>query len=234
VNLQRARLGGVALKRNQTYPGHTVSWRFADPEGAVQVALLLPKPRQDRFTVIGYNTSGKVQRAQMTGWNVAAGQWRMRSGIDRDGDGKIDGKAATREFAFEKSGAVDVEFPAGKTVVMEFELVAPAALPVEQRPDLGIGRGDVQVSAEAIEVTVHSLGHADAPAGFVVLEDARGLELARAAFPALEAPRDLEPRTANVRLAVPGSGSIKGARLRVVTEGKAAEVTQRNNLLEVR
>ncbi len=234
VNLQRARLGGVALKRNQTYPGHTVSWRFADPEGAVQVALLLPKPRQDRFTVIAYNTGGKLQRAQMTGWNVAAGQWRVRSGLDRDGDGRIDGKPATREFAFEKSGAVDVEFPAGKTVVMEFELIAPAAVPVEQRPDLGIGRGDVRVSAEAIEVTVHSLGHADAPAGFVVLEDARGREVARAAFPALEAPRDLEPRTANVRLALPGSGSVKGARLRVVTGGKVDEVTQRNNMLEVR
>jgi len=231
VNLQRARLGGVALKRNQTYPGHTVSWRFADPEGAVQVALLLPKPRQDRFTVIGYNTGGKLQRAQMTGWNVAAGQWRMRSGVDRDGDGKIDGKAATREFAFEKSGEVDVEFPAGKTVVMEFELVTPAAVPVEQRPDLGIGRGDVRVSADAIEVIVHSLGHADAPAGFVVLEDARGQEVARAAFPALEAPRDLEPRTANVQLALPAVGDGKGSRLRIVTDGEVDEVTQRNNAM---
>ncbi len=108
----------------------------------------------------------------MTDWNVAAGQWRMHSGVDRDGDGRIDGKATTRAFAFEKRGAVEVEFPAGKTVVMELELVAPAAVPVEQRPDLGIGRGDVRVSADAIEVTVHRLGHADTPAGFLVLEDA--------------------------------------------------------------
>src|SRR3546814_6917530 len=33
--LQRERLGGIALKRNQTYPGNAVSWRFADPDGAV-------------------------------------------------------------------------------------------------------------------------------------------------------------------------------------------------------
>ncbi len=233
VNLQRARLGGVALKRNQTYPGHTVSWRFADPEGAVQVALLLPKPRQDRFTVIGYNTSGKTQRAQMTGWNIAAGQWQMRAGVDRDGDGKIDGKAATREFAFEKSGAVDVEFPAGQTVVMEFELVAPATVPVELRPDLGIGRGDVRVMGDTIEVTVHSLGHVDAPAGFVVLEDARGRELARAGFAALEAPRDLVPKTAQVRLVVPGGKSAKGGRLRIVTESDVVELTQSNNAVDV-
>jgi hypothetical protein len=127
---------------------------------------------------------------------------------------------------------VEVEFPAGKTVVMEFELVAAAAVPVEQRPDLGIGRGDVRVSADAIEVTVHSLGHADAPAGFVVLEDARGREVARSAFPGLGAPRDLEPRTVAVRLVLPEGGG-KGARLRVVTKGEVVEVTQRNNMLAV-
>ncbi|HBK45349.1 MAG TPA: hypothetical protein DDZ67_02700, partial [Xanthomonadaceae bacterium] len=85
VNLQRARLGGVALKRNQTYPGHTVSWRFDDPDGAVQVALLLPRPRADRFRVIAWNASGKPQRATMTGWNVESGTWRLRSGARRDG-----------------------------------------------------------------------------------------------------------------------------------------------------
>ena len=29
--LQRERLGGIALKRNQTWPGNTVSWRFDTP-----------------------------------------------------------------------------------------------------------------------------------------------------------------------------------------------------------
>lgn len=103
VNLQRARLGGVALKRNQTYPGHTVSWRFNDPEAATQVAIAIPAPRQDRFTVIAYNTSNKAQRASMTGWNIAPGQWRITQGVDRDGDGKLDGAAKTREVAFEKA-----------------------------------------------------------------------------------------------------------------------------------
>ena len=126
---------------------------------------------------------------------------------------------------------MEVEFPAGKTVVIAFELVAPAAVPVEQRPDLGIGRGDVRVSAEAIDVTVHSLGHADAPTGFVVLEDAHGREVARAAFVALEAPRDLEAKTANVRLAFPAGGNSKGSRLRIATDGEMDEVTQRNNAM---
>ncbi|AZR24680.1 LamG domain-containing protein [Xanthomonas vasicola] len=232
VNLQRARLGGVALKRNQTYPGHTVSWRFADPEAATQVAIAIPAPQQDRFTVIAYNTSSKPQRASMTGWNVAPGQWRITQGVDRDGDGKIDSTGTTREVAFEKSASLDIDFPASRTTILQLERIA-ATTPVELRPDLGIGHGDVRVTADAIEVTVHSLGHADAPAGFVVLEDARGEELARAGFPALAAPRDLTPRTAVVRVAVPSASTGKDARLRLVTEGEVAEVTQRNNTLAV-
>jgi hypothetical protein len=39
--LQRERLGGIALKRNQTWPGNAVSWRFADPEAALKVAILV-------------------------------------------------------------------------------------------------------------------------------------------------------------------------------------------------
>ncbi len=229
VNLQRARLGGVALKRNQTYPGHTVSWRFDDPEGAVQVALLLPKPRADRFSVIAFNTGAKAQKATMTGWNVQPGRWRMRIGADRDGDGRIDGRAQEREVAFERSGSVPVEFAPRQGTVIEMERVAAAAVPVELRADLGIGRGDVRIDGDAVEVTVHSLGHVDAPAGMVVLEDARGRELARAALPALAAPADLQPRTATVRLSMPAGMRRDELQVVVRAEGEVAEVTQANN-----
>ncbi|WP_028918298.1 LamG-like jellyroll fold domain-containing protein [Pseudoxanthomonas sp. J35] len=230
--LQRARLGGIALKRNQSYPGHTVSWRFAEADGAEQVAILVPDPRRDRFKVIAYNLGSKPQHASMTGWNVEAGTWRMTSGIDRDGDDRIDGKASTREFAFEKSGSVDVVFPAGRTVVMEFELVQPGT-PVATRADLGIGRGDVRVSGDAVEATVHSLGHAPTGAGYAVLEDARGRELARVAVPAMEAPLDLRPRTTTVSLPL-GGRKAEGLYVRVGLEGDAEEVTRLNNRRAVR
>lgn len=51
---------------------------------------------------------------------------------------------------------------------------------------------------EAIKAAVkRALGNGDwtgAPAEFVMPEDARGKELARVGFPALEAPQDLVPR----------------------------------------
>ncbi len=227
--LQHVRLGGVGLKRNQTWQGNTVSWRFDDPQAAVQVALLVPRPTRERFTVIGYNLSDRAQAAQMTGWNIAAGRWRMTTGVDRDGDGKIDGKGATREFDWQKSGTVDVRFPPGAQWVMQLELVTPAATPVEQRADVGIGFDDVQTSDGALTVTVHSLGHLDAPAGQVLLEDAKGKVLAQAAFPALRAPRDLQPKTAQVRLPLPAGLDISGAQLRLITDGQVPEVTLRNN-----
>ncbi|WDS38154.1 LamG-like jellyroll fold domain-containing protein [Pseudoxanthomonas sp.] len=230
-SLQRARLGGVALKRNQTWQGNTVSWRFDDPDGAVQVGLLLPRPTPISFTVIGYNLSSKAQAATMTGWNISAGRWRMTSGVDRDGDGRIDGKAETREFDWQKSGTVAVRFPPRQQWVMTLELVTPAATPVEQRADVGIGIGDVQRADGAVIVTVHSLGHIDAPAGLVLLEDAQGRRVAQATFPALDAPRDLQPRTAQVRLELPAGFKAEGARLRLVTNGEVPEVTLRNNTL---
>src|SRR5262249_33264965 len=42
TELQRARLGGVALVRNSLYPGHVVSWNFAAPANERSVALLVP------------------------------------------------------------------------------------------------------------------------------------------------------------------------------------------------
>lgn len=89
----------------------------------------------------------------------------------------------------------------------------------------------MRVTADAIEVTVHSLGHADAPAGFVVLEDARGKALARAPFPALAAPHNLQPITTQVRLPLTNAASAKAAQLRVITDNNVAEITDLNNKL---
>jgi len=65
----------------------------------------------------------------------------------------------------------------------------------------------------------------------VVLEDGRGKELARAPFPALAAPRNLQPITTQVRLPLTNVENLKAAHLRVVTEDNAPEITDLNNNL---
>lgn len=228
--LQRLRLGGIGLKRNQSWPGHTVSWQFAQPDGAEQVALLVHAPSRERFKVIAYNLGNTPLDATMTGWNIAAGTWRIRSGMDRDGDDVIDGKAEVREVMLEKSASTQLRFVPKQNQVFEFELVTPGT-PVETRADLGIGRGDLKIEGERVQLTVHSLGHVGTGAGYAVLEDARGREVARVAVPALEAPLDLSPRMATVELQMPAGFKREGASVRVGLDDDGAEVTKLNNRL---
>jgi hypothetical protein len=162
----------------------------------------------------------------MTGWQVASGRWRVRQGFDSNADGHIDGDAAGREANFEMSSSLDFTLPPHQQTVIEMDLIQ-AGPPANARPDVGIGRGDVVVSAGAIVVTVHSLGSAPAPAGHIVLEDGFGHQLATAATPALAAPLDLMPKTAQVRLAIPHGANLHGARVRLMLD--TPEITQLNN-----
>ena len=81
-----------------------------------------------------------------------------------------------------------------------------------------------------VQVTVHSLGHVATGVGVVVLEDAKGRELARVEIPSLAAPSDLVPKTTTVSLPLP-AGDHRGLRVRVMQADGAAEVTQRNNVV---
>ncbi|MDV3467206.1 LamG domain-containing protein [Stenotrophomonas sp. C3(2023)] len=229
--LQRARLGGIALKRNQTWPGHTVSWRFDQEDAAEQVALLVHAPSREAFTVTSYNLGKRRISAAMTGWNVAPGTWTVRSGVDSNGDGRIDGRAVERDVQLETSMATELQFQPGRTEIFEFTLKRPGT-PVEQRADLGIGRGDVRVQGRQVEVTVHSLGHVASGTGVAILEDARGREVARTEVPAMEAPSDLTPRTRTVQLPLP-AGDRNGLRVRIALADGSDEVTQLNNVVDI-
>jgi len=214
--LQRERLGGIALRRNQTWPGNAVSWRFDDPEGALKTAILVPGATPDHFKVIAYNTSDVAQSAEMTTWNITAGEWEMTSG------------GITSTHRLERSTPMRLVFKPHATTEIEFWLKTPVE-PVDRRPDLGIGSDDVVVKGGKLAVTVHSLGAKDAAGGTLTVEDASGKALATAKIPALAAPLDLTPKTATIRLTLP-----KGAvRVRVALPGGAAEVTQLNNVVKL-
>jgi len=225
--LQRTRLGGVALKRNWIWPGNTVSWRFDRPEAAEQVAILMPGATPSHFKVIAYNTTDRPVRAAMTGWNVTAGDWTMSSGVSASGGDAADAPVA-KTVSLEKSSSVDVEFAAHGTTVLTFDL-AKAGPPTEGRADLGIGRDDVKVAGRTVSVTVHSLGALDAPAGKVWVESADGKVAVSTATPALKAPRDLKPKTAVVKLTLPAGFNAKGAGVRIALPDGVREITQLNN-----
>jgi hypothetical protein len=218
--LQRERLGGVALWRNQSYPGHTLSWRFDVPGAATQVALLVPGATRTRFKVIGYNASDTPQSATMTTWNVDSGQWRMT------------GSNGTRNLALDRSASTRVTFAPHATTTLEFELVASGDAN-EKRADLGIGREDVTVKGRTVSVKVHSLGAKATGGGRVILVAGDGRTLATAALPALEAPLDLSPKTATVSLTLPGGVPKGNVTVRVALPGNAPETTMLNNAVQL-
>ena len=219
--LQRSRLGAMALSRNQMFPGALVSWRFDTPTAAEDVAILVTGTGQKSFKVTGYNLTGQPIHAVMTGWDVTAGQWTVTRAVE--------GSAAelASSVAFERTAGLDVTFAPGQTTTWDFTLQTATA-PVIERPDLGVGQDDVKAGQGKLTVTVHSLGAKPAPASVVVLEDGAGHELARAMAPALPAPLDLKPKTAQITLAS-RAGWKTGYRIRILTPAAAPEITQLNN-----
>ncbi|MEG3122433.1 LamG-like jellyroll fold domain-containing protein [Sphingomonas sp. GB1N7] len=228
--LQRERLGGIALRRNQGWPGNTVSWRFADPAAATAVAILVSAATRDRFRVIAYNASATDQRATMTAWNVTGGTWSMALATSNDGGKTLAPIGAVRNVTLERSAATDLAFAAGTTTVVDFSLVTPTT-PVEQRPDLGIAAEDVQVTGQRVTVTVHSLGAVPAIGGRVDLVARDGRVLASGVVPDLAAPLDLLPKTATVVLTLPPKTSLEGITVRVALRADAPETTRLNNVV---
>ncbi|MGA1982395.1 MAG: LamG domain-containing protein [Acidobacteriaceae bacterium] len=230
-DLQRARLGGIALQRDRIYPGNVVGWRFDAPASDESVAILIPEATPDHFKVIAYNLDAAPVKAHMTGWEIDPGKWEITQGTQTDATtGPIQG-GVTRTVDFERSTSLDVTFPPHTTTVLELKLVEKG-VPYWSRPDLGIDPGDVKVEGKTMKVTVHSLGSVDAPASKVVLRDRTGKVLATAKAAPLKAPLDLVPKTEVVSLVLPANADWKGGSVTVESSGNIPEITQRNNRVQ--
>jgi hypothetical protein len=226
--LQRARLGGVALMRNYIYPGNVVSWKFDAPANEQSVAILVPEGTPDHIKIIAYNLDAVAVKAKMTGWEIDPGDWEIAQSLQGSAAGAALSDVSTRTAKFERSSDLDVTFAPHTTTVLELKLVKKG-VPYWSRPDLGIDRDDVKVAGDRVKVTVHSLGAVDAPRSKVVLRDAAGKVLATAAVPALKAPLDLFPKTASVELILPAGAKLTGGSVTVESGGKTPEITLVNN-----
>jgi hypothetical protein len=211
--LQRERMGGIALRRNQSWPANALSWRFAQPAAAEQVALLV-KATPARVSVTAFNTAADTIAAEMSTWNIAAGEWRVTAG------------GATRTLMLERGAALPITFPPGESTIT-LDLVR-ATEAVDRRPDLGIGRDDVTLKGRSVALTVHSLGAQPTSGGTASLVSGERV-VARVAIPPLAAPTDLSPRTTVVRLTLPAGVDAGTIEATVALPGDAAEVTRRNN-----
>ena len=229
--LQRSRLGGVALMRNYVYPGNVVSWRFAAPANDESVAILVPQGTPDHIRIVAYNLEDKPVSAQMTGWEIDPGRWEITQGTQAVENGPLSG-TSTRTETFERSRSVDVTFAPHTTTVLELKL-KQKGVPYWSRPDLGLDPEDVKMEDRRVSVTVHSVGAVDAPAAKIVLKDRDGKVLAETNTPPLKAPTDLQPKTATVSLRLPVKGALDGGTVSIETTGSVPEITQRNNTVHI-
>lgn len=229
VDLQRARLGGVALARNALYPGHVVSWRFAAPADEQSVALLIPDATATAFKVIAFNLSSVPVHATMTGWDIAPGEWEIQQGLDTNDDNLADTAApAPRTARFERTRSLALTLPPRATTILTLRLKTPGT-PYWQRPDLGLDRTDITLDASALTARIHSLGSVPAPTVPLILRDAAGRIVARAPIPALAAPTDLFPKTVDVTLPLPAGFVSAGATVEIDPDESVEEITRLNN-----
>ena len=226
--LQRARLGGIAIMRNAIYPGHTVSWKFKAPATDESAAILVNNATPSGMKIIAYNLDSVPVQAVMTGWDIDSGKWEIVQGIDTNNDEIADKGNITWNADLERSGDLELTLAPRATTILSLKLVKKDT-PYWSRPDLGIGKDDVTVQGNTVKVIVHSLGSVDAPASTVALRDANGRVIASAAVPGLKAPADLLPKTSEVTISAPSGTNLKGCSVIIDPEKKMREITLINN-----
>ncbi|HUJ72978.1 MAG TPA: LamG-like jellyroll fold domain-containing protein [Verrucomicrobiae bacterium] len=232
AELQRARLGGVALVRNHEFPGHVISWQFAPPAYDQSVAILVPNATPTGFKVIAYNLEPTPVRATMTGWNIDPGIWEITQGIDTNGDDNADLDITNSTATFERTGALEFTFAPRTTTILTLKLKTPGT-PYWQRPDLGIDRDDVQVFGREVRVRVHSLGSVPSPATTVVFRNRAGEIIATEKIGPLPAPLDLFPQTTVVALTLPDGAVAAGGTVEIDPDHQIEEITRLNNVVKL-
>ncbi len=231
--MQRARLGGIALWRNYLYPGHAVSWKFEAPASFESMAILIPNATEGEMKIIAYNLDSTPVTAVMTGWDIQSGRWNITQGIDTDGDDSADTNIEKRREQFERTKELTFTFPPRQTTVITMKC-GKKGKSYWSRPDLGISAKDVVLKDRAVEVTVHSIGSVPAPASTVALCAVDGTVIAETEIPALDAPLDFKPKTATVTLAIPAGTKPAGLSVSIDNAEKILEITKRNNRITVK
>ena len=229
--LQRSRLGGVALVRGAIHTGHTVSWRFKAPAKEESLAVIVPKATPSEVKIIAFALDQKAVNVTMTAWDVEPGTWELVQGIDTNGDEKADTILSKRTVTLERSRSIDLTFDPRKTTVLTLKLISQS-VPYAQRPDLGVSKDDVVLRENMIRVRVHSLGSLASPPTKVALIE-NGKTIAIAPVPEMRAPNDLVAKFADILLPVPPSVNLQNCSIQVDPEKKLNEITLMNNTIDL-
>lgn len=231
--LQRSRLGGIALSRNEIFPGNSVSWKFKAPATGESAAILLNYATPTELHIQVYNLDDKIIQAIMKGWDVEPGKWDVNYGVDSNGDGSPDVDITKREVNFGLSDTLDFSFPSHKNVYIVMKL-RKKSIGYNERADLAIGESDVEIKGHKVEVTIHNLGAVESKPTKVALLNANGRIIAETSLPSIEAPDDLYPKTKTVVLAIPKEVNVQDLSVKIDPDNRLLEITKVNNFMKLR
>ncbi|MBT5058837.1 MAG: hypothetical protein HOM68_20005 [Gemmatimonadetes bacterium] len=215
--------GGFAT-RNKFNRSHAVSWGGFGTDYAAFVA----KAGRDEFRARLFNFSADRIHGHARFWQLQHGTYQIRSGPDRDDDGQIDTQANTREQVLRRGEPIDIDLPAGGSVV-EIEKVR-ALPPLYLAPDLALSPLDIRIEGNTISGWVHNIGRGPAGArlSLIAADGAtRFIELG-----VIDAPDDLLPRRLAFRfesLSLPEGQGL----LRVTSTPQIEELTRVNNVVDL-
>jgi hypothetical protein len=185
-----------------------------------------------KLRVAAYNFDGGPRRVRMRVWELAPGKYHLREGVDTDHDDRIDGTPATRELDLQRGSPIDLELPARKVQIVELHQQQARPRP-ELLPDLAVGDVDVfyDKATDRLKVVVHNIGSAAAENVVVRFEAPDGQLLGERVITRLEAPLDLQPKTATVWLSQPTLHPVARVVVRVDPAGRLEEITKENNVI---
>ncbi|HTY35972.1 MAG TPA: VOC family protein [Bacteroidota bacterium] len=230
--LQRSRLGGVALVRGAIHSGHAVSWQFKAPASDQSVAIIVPEATPTSLKIIAYTLDQKPVEASMTLWNIDPGMWEITQGLDRDDDEKADTTTMKQVLPLERTRIVRLTLEPRATTVLTLRLQSKG-VPYSSRPDLGIDKGDVSVEGGVLRVKVHGLGSAASSQTLAAIMHG-GTIAASAPVPAMEAPVDLKPKTQVVVIPIPPALSLDQCDVMIDPDNSLNEITMNNNRVALR
>ena len=208
-------------------PGHWVSWEG----GGLDYAALILDAKPNHLKALVHSFHERDQPMTMRVWRLPHGRYDVSIGIDRDGDDQSDEQLRREERELWRyDGAVEFTARPGQTLVIELSLLEELD-DMRTRPDLAVAPDDVAIEDGAIVVTVHNIGGSASAPGRIEVRSADARVLGVAQIPSLEPPRDLQPKTAKVR--VPLDSDAKPATIVLDPANEIAEITEANNTARI-
>lgn len=168
-----------------------------------------------------YNFADRPLTGAMRVWRLEHGNYRLRTGVDRDDNGFVDETTSQQLLELQRHSAIPLDLPPGVVTIVEIEQ--------QQRLDPIRTRADLALSFRDGTVRVHNIGSSTAAGFRVVIR--RGEQIVDSVeLRSLEAPFDLRPRWQVVPFERPPR---IGDVIEVDPDHLILEITEDNNQIRI-